>query len=56
MPQTHDPAVTDARRIIANPDPRHSDQLRKLAWYVLKSARQQRVIQSRLSPEPKGAA
>ena len=49
-PKTIDPiALTDARRVVGQPDASHTPQLRLLAWSLLKSARGQSVRQSRLS-------
>ena len=56
--------TSDARAIVANPKPGQNPLLFQLAWLALKSARDQRVIQSRLprctcghNPHgPKGAA
>jgi hypothetical protein len=44
-------SLQDARAIAANPTPDQSPFLRKLAWFSLKAARDQVVIQSRL-PRP----
>lgn len=51
-------ALAQARQIVASPQPHHSEGLRRRAWAVLKSARNQRVIQSRIprTADPKGAA
>lgn len=50
-------ALDQARDIIANPSIFHSYDLRREAWAILKNARQQRIIQHRLTtPGPKGAA
>lgn len=43
--------TTHARAIVANPTPRQSTFLRRLAWCALKEQRGERVVQSRL-PRP----
>jgi hypothetical protein len=43
--------TTHARAIVANPTPRQSTFLRRLAWCALKEERGERVVQSRL-PRP----
>lgn len=55
----HQPQATlDARGIVANPCADDTDRQRTLAWTILKTARNQRVIQSRLPrrPAPSGPA
>lgn len=51
-------AVAQARRIVGNPNPDHSDDLRRVAWEVAKSAQGNPVRQHRLHPgfDPNGAA
>ena len=45
--------IARMREIIANPQPDHTPGQRRMAWAVLKTARGQRMIQSRL-PRPTG--
>lgn len=49
LPQT---TLEHARHIVANPHADITENRRTLAWTILKTARNQRVIQSRLPRRP----
>lgn len=45
----HPKTLTDARRIVGAPSPDDSPLSRRLAWAVLKTARGQTMVQTRLN-------